>query len=73
MAAFESQPSLPSDGIPAVLSAATVFVARPCPYTSLSFTMYGLAQPCCFMTVARAAACIVSFGTTRTYVRLPVG
>ena len=42
-----------------------MFRDRPAPYTSLSFRMYTFVQPSFFMTVARAAPWMVSFGTMR--------
>ena len=66
-------PSLLSIVRPAVLAAPSMLRARPAPYVVLSSHSVAVLQPSFFMTETSAAPWILSRGTTRAYVRLPVG
>ena len=66
-------PSLEMTETPCDLADDSMLRARPAPYTSLSLAIATLVQPSSFMVVASAAPWMVSFGTMRAYVRLPVG
>ena len=63
--AFGSMPSLPAISKPISPAALSMLRARPAPYTSLSLRMYPALQPSSFISEARAAPWMVSFGTIR--------